>query len=219
MRTKTLLLTAACAVAGSVAVSAQSVYSVNAVGYVNVSCPVGFSMIANPLNAPTNTISQLLGVPPDLTAVYEWVNGNFAIGVFYSDGPGTGTGSWDNDLPLAPGTGAWIFNTGTTPYKITFVGEVDQNTQTVPITTGFNLVGSKIPQSGALDSTLGYVPNDLDAVYQYQNGNYAIGVWYADGPGLTTGSWDNVPQVGVGEGFWVYTTTAKSWTRTFNINN
>jgi hypothetical protein len=50
MRTKTLLLTAALAVAGLSSASAQ-VYSVNAVGYINLSLPKGFSMICNQLKA------------------------------------------------------------------------------------------------------------------------------------------------------------------------
>src|SRR5947207_10303632 len=48
MRTKTLLLTAALAAAGAASAMAQNVYSVNAVGYANVSVPSGFSMIACP---------------------------------------------------------------------------------------------------------------------------------------------------------------------------
>ena len=52
MRTKTLLLTAALAAAGVVSSMAQ-VYSVNSVGYVNLTLPNGFSMIANP-NPPSS---------------------------------------------------------------------------------------------------------------------------------------------------------------------
>jgi hypothetical protein len=69
MRTKALLLAAAFAAAG-VATSVAQVYSVNAVGYVNVTLPPGFSLVSNPLNAGTgnNTVSKLFsniqgGVP------------------------------------------------------------------------------------------------------------------------------------------------------------
>jgi len=214
MRTKILILSTACAVAASVAVNAQ-VYSVNAVGYVNVTCPRGFSIIANPLNAVTNTLSALIPNPTDQTTVYEWANNNYSIATFYADSPTSG--SWDNDLVLAPGIGAWIYNPGAAPFTITFVGEVTQGTNNVNLGSGYSLVSSIVPQGGALDSLLGYVPSDQDTVYQYQNGNFVIGTYYADSP--TTGSWDNIPTPAVGEGFWIYTTKPKAWTRIFSINN
>src|SRR3982751_6594621 len=58
MRTIALLLAAAFAAAG-VATSMAQVYSVNAVGYVNVNIDPGFSMVSNPLNAADNSIQAL----------------------------------------------------------------------------------------------------------------------------------------------------------------
>ena len=62
MRTKTILLTAAVLAAGLGASVAQSVFSVNAVGYVNVTIRPGYNLIANPLNNGGNTVSEVL--PP-----------------------------------------------------------------------------------------------------------------------------------------------------------
>jgi len=206
MRTKILLLSAACAVAGSVGVNAQ-VYSVNAVGYVNVTCPPGFSIIANPLIAATNQLSVLIANPPDSTQVYEWANGKFQIATYYvPDG-------WDNDLTLAPGTGAWINNPSSTNIVITFVGEVAQGGQTNDVPVGYSIKGSIVPQSAALDTVLGYTPSDSDQVYFWRHGKFEIDTYYVpDG-------WDNTPVPNVGEGFWILTSQHSSWTRTFNINN
>ena len=72
MRTKTLLLSAAVGAAGLVAASAQTVYSVNSVGYINLSVPAGFSMIANQLdNGTGNTVADVLTVP-DGTVVFKY---------------------------------------------------------------------------------------------------------------------------------------------------
>src|SRR5687768_8351279 len=59
MRTKTLLLTAALAAAGLTSSMAQ-VFSVNAVGFVNVTVPASsFALLANPLNQPTNDLASV----------------------------------------------------------------------------------------------------------------------------------------------------------------
>jgi hypothetical protein len=63
MRTKTLFLTALSSMSalGLMAQTSTNVYSLNAVGYINVVCPPGFSMIADQLWASGgNTISNLL---------------------------------------------------------------------------------------------------------------------------------------------------------------
>src|SRR5437763_15367210 len=60
MRTKTLLLTAAVLAAGLGASVAQTVFSVNAVGYVNVTIKPGYNLICNPLNGSNNVISTVM---------------------------------------------------------------------------------------------------------------------------------------------------------------
>jgi hypothetical protein len=117
MRTKTYLLSAAVGAVGLLAANAQ-VYSVNSVGYVNLNLPTGFSMIANPLNAPDNTIGALLPSFPLFGNLYKWTGTGFDIATFTP-------GGWDKpDITLAPGEGAFVnIDTATT---VTFVGEVMQ---------------------------------------------------------------------------------------------
>src|SRR5258707_15596446 len=57
MRTKTLFLTAAFSAAGMATSMAQTVYSVNIVGYINLPIVHGLSLVANQLNAsPNNSV-------------------------------------------------------------------------------------------------------------------------------------------------------------------
>src|SRR5205807_10156947 len=106
MRTKTLLLTAALSAAGLVTSMAQ-VYSVNIVGYINLNIPVGYSMIANQLNAsPDNTIVNLIPTPPEGTFIYK----------YFTDGSGFHSadfadGAWEGETTLTanPGQGVFIY--------------------------------------------------------------------------------------------------------------
>jgi len=118
MRTKTLLLTAALMAAG-VASSMAQVYSVNAVGYVNLSIPGGFSMIANQFVAPSYKIKDLIPNPPPGTVLYLFSNtGGYDVQTFD-----------DLDLVWSPnpnatlnlGGGAFILAPST--FNLTFVGE------------------------------------------------------------------------------------------------
>src|SRR5713226_3736027 len=92
MRTKTLLLTAALSAAGALTSMAQ-VYSVNIVGYINLSIPAGFSMMANQLNnSVDNKVTTLLPAPPLGTAVFQFVpaSGSY-LSIDYA-------GAWEGDL-------------------------------------------------------------------------------------------------------------------------
>ncbi len=204
MRTKTLLLTAALGVAG-VASSMAQVYSVNAVGYVNLTIPKGFSIVANPLNASANTISALFASAPDGTTIYKYNNatGKYAINSF-------SFGQWDNASDtLTPGQGAFISVLST--YTNTFVGEVMQGSLTNAIAKGFSIISSQVPQTGKLSTDLGYAAKEGDTVYKFSNATSK----YVQS-NFSFGSWDTEPTINVGEGFFISTTAATVWTRTFS---
>jgi hypothetical protein len=218
MRTKTLLLTAALAAAGIASSMAQAVYSVNAVGYVNLSIPHGFSIIGNPLDnkASGNKISSLLTGVSEGTAVYRFVNSQFSINNFAQDDSGNLV--WDNPNDVInPGEGFFINNPSATAATVTFVGDVPTGSLDTTVKKGFNLLASKVPQSGQLDTVLKYPAGEGDAVYLFRNGKYAPASNYAqDDSGNLV--WDNVPVPNVGEGFWVLAQTAKTWHRDFSVN-
>lgn len=209
MRTQILLASAALAAAGAFTASAQ-VYSVNAVGYVNVAVPGnGFGLIANQLNATGgNAVSNVVSGVPDGTLVYLWTGTGFSISTF-------DLGEWDNGgQALGPGKAAFVRNPGATALTVTFVGEVPQGTLTTALGAGFNLVSSQVPQAGNLQSALGYTPADGDLVYKWNPATQGYSIFTFD-----LGEWDPAqPSIAVGEGFWVRKAAAGTWTRTFSVN-
>jgi hypothetical protein len=94
-------------------------YSVNAIGYVSLSLPAGYSLIANQLHrASGNPLSVLLPDLPVGTTVFKY---NSARGAFDSH-ICVGGGTWLPDASLEPGEGAFVEVAA--PATITFAGEV-----------------------------------------------------------------------------------------------
>lgn len=214
MRTKALTLVAALGVAGAVALQAQ-VYSVNVVGYVNVTVPAGkLVLLANPLDpGQANTISDLLKNVPLGTIVYKYdpQTGKFIsstwLGVMWSP---------RGDLTLKPGEGFFISNPGPNDLQITFVGEVLQGKLELPLVAGFNLVGSLVPQAGKVSTDLGLPVEAGDAVYKFNvtTQKYELNTYAGGGIWLPT---MQEPTVDVAEGFWVSKVKAANWVRNFQV--
>ena len=201
MNSKTLLLLG---VVGAVAASTASaqVYSVNAVGYVNVTLPSGFSLISNPLNAPDNKYSALLPSVPIGTTIFKWTGSTYESSTFL--------GVWSDDSELVPGEG--VFIQVSEPLTITFVGDVPQGQLVTQLPAGFSIKSSKVPQSAGLDA-LGFPADVGDSVYLFNRTAQSydsftfLGVWSP-----------TVPTPAVGEAFFVQKTVAGSWTRAFSVN-
>jgi hypothetical protein len=210
MRTKLILTTAALGVASSLGAMAQ-VYSVNAVGYINVTVAAGkLGLVANQLNAGGNTIAEVIPTAPDGTIVYKYAQaGGFAIN-------GREFGAWgDPAMVIKPGDGFFVANNGTTPLQITFVGEVPQGNLTTSLLNGLNLVSSQVPQAGKLVADLKFPAVDGDIVYQWD----AAAQGYKAPNGYEFGAFSlGDPDIGVGESFFVSKNGAGSWARTFSVN-
>jgi len=201
--------------AASVASSLAQVYSVNAVGYVNVVIPPGFSLIANPLDNKTgNKVPDLFPTVPNGTTVYkfddtthQFVANNFFFG-------------WNlPNMTLIPGEGVFIYNGTATPVTTTFVGEVMQGgpgtpnaTLSNPIPAGFSIRASQVPQKGILDTELKFPVSNGDTVYRFDNAlNTFVAHNYFFG-------WNIVPTNNVAEAFFVNKASAANWTRDFSVN-
>jgi hypothetical protein len=210
MRTK-LLLSAAIGVLASAAAFGQgAVYSVNAVGFINVTVPgVKLALVANQLNSTSNTVSNLFAGVPDGTLVYEWTGTGFFVNEFAFGGWTAGGNTVD------PGEGVFVRNPTATDLKITFVGEVPQGTLTTPITSGLNLVSSKVPQAGTLQTALQYPAADGDFIFKWNVANQAYDTFE-----FAFGTWSPAqPEIGVGESFFARAANGATWTRTFSVNN
>jgi hypothetical protein len=197
------------------------VYSVNAVGYVNVTVPAGkFALLANPLKLPTNSIPAVLPDVPQGTTVFIYN----AATTSYTSATKRPSGSWTGDgaaATLSPGQGFWVKNAGTTDMNITFVGEVMQGDTTVlnvPYVAGFNLLGSQVPQTGKLETDLGFKASANDQVYLFNPASSD----YSSYTKRATGTWSGgagEPSIPVATGFFLKASAAGSWTRSFSVNN
>ncbi|HMO64710.1 MAG TPA: hypothetical protein PKE47_05730 [Verrucomicrobiota bacterium] len=209
MRTQILLASAALVGLGALSASAQ-VYSVNAVGYVNIEVPArGFALIANQLNAsPNNQVANVLPAVPEDTALYLWTGTAFSVNIFER-------GAWATPTAvLGPGAAAFVLNPLNALLTLTMVGEVPQGSLATPLTVGFNLVSSQVPQAGGLQSVLGYPAAEDDVVYKWNKASQSYSVVTFEG-----GEWQGTePALTVGEGVFVRRTSAGSWNRTFSVN-
>jgi len=113
------------------------------------------------------------------------------------------------------GEGFFFKNPTANAITITFVGEVPQGTLTTPLSGGFQLVASQVPQSGALSTDLGMPASTGEAVFRFVNGAYQP---FNRGFGS---NWSpSEPIVGVGEGFFLKkNANPAAWVRTFSVNN
>jgi hypothetical protein len=233
MRTKTILLSALLGALGSVSVMAQTnVYSLNAVGYINVTVPPGFSIISCPLiTSPDNTINTLMnngaGNPYGAGAFsnsvvyfYSPAITNYLTDTARPIGPNSktqteNTNGWFNDgtNALNPGVAAWFENNTTTTFTFTFVGTVPSGSITNALVPGFNLVGSAVPMSGDLISNsistlTNYNVGDVIYTYSPAITNYVtyssstIAKQAGHGDGLHWSTAGDPVIPSVGEGFW-----------------
>jgi uncharacterized membrane protein YvlD (DUF360 family) len=164
MRTKTALLTAALVAAGVASSMAQSnVYSVNIVGYVNLTVKPGFNLISLPLqnaDATSSINSVLTNTSPVVPAgafVSTW---NAAGATFNQAVYAGGDGNWYDATgtvlvtnPLPPGQGFFlnlpsVANGGVSNLTITLVGSVLTGTNTYPVNKGLGFYGNFLPISG-----------------------------------------------------------------------
>ncbi len=226
MRTKTLLLSGVVAALTSASLMAQ-VYSLNAVGYINVTIPLGFSIVANQLNTSNNNLSPLLDsqIPTDGVSglnsctFFKWQPAISNWLTLQPDYFSTQTFPWDQqqatNTTLNPGEAVFVNNLSGAAVTITFVGTVLQGplTNTALAGPGFNLASSMVPQAGRLDVDLGLPEVDNDIVYVYNPSTSTQPGWQTyngdefatdpqgqpwDGPG---GTQPANPTVGVGQGF------------------
>jgi hypothetical protein len=159
MRTKTMLLSALLGALGSVSVMAQTnVYSLNVVGYINVTMLPGYNILTCPLVAsPNNTIATLLN---NTNGQYQGAARGGAAQVFQFTGgvysasdtssPGNAPSGWGGGgtITMNPGQAIFFYNPTLTNMTATFVGTVTNGPVTNALAPGYSLVGSAVPVSG-----------------------------------------------------------------------
>jgi hypothetical protein len=233
MRTKTLLLTAALSAAGLLPSMAQ-VFSVNAVGYVNITVPAnGYMMVANPLvGNPNNNLDNILPLPSGFTgtSVFRF---NAATQGYYDtmqwlEGVGWLAGD-ENDKVIAPGEGFFVQNIQGGPLNVTFVGEVQGGTSQNPITgnNAYSLRSAIVPKGGPLGwvglaNSLEFPADSGDSIFVFDEGTqqYKPTYQYLEGVGWLH-DFDPVegPNIQPGRSFFVQKVApTRNWTMAFSVN-
>jgi hypothetical protein len=228
MRTKTMLLSALLGTLGSVSLMAQSstnVYSLNVVGYVNVTIEPGYNIVSCPLmSSPDNTLNTLF---PNSSGAYKgWKVYFFTGGTYSQIEVGTKSGWQDGGTnTINPGQAVFVLNSGTANVTNTFVGTVPSGTLTNTMAPGFNLVGSILPASGDLVTNgLTLFTNTVKGDRVYVNdpvAGYSApgGIYTATKSGFTPSN-PTIPNVG--EGFFYENnngTTPLNWVESFSVSN
>jgi len=224
MRTKTVLLSALLGALGSVSVHAQNVYSLNAVGYINVVANPGFNIISCPLIAsPDNTINTVLSnTNGQYKKMQVWAF-NPTNNPQYTEEIGSATG-WNAGglTTINPGQAVWFNNVSNTPVTITFVGTVPTGPQSTTLyPNSFNLVGSAVPASGDIvTNSIMLFTNFVkkDQVWTFNPTNNPSYVETIAG----AAAWNNGdPQEAVvGGGFWYLNNQATNnyWKENYSVN-
>lgn len=172
-----MLLSALLGAIGSVSVMAQTnVYSLNAVGYINVTLLPGFNQVTVPLIcSPDNTVGTVLnnsnGALTGSQVYFYTPSGGYDVPDTAKSTSGkfgtTNANGWafNGTNVAAPGVGFWFDNVGTSNLVVTFVGTVPTGPVTNALVSGFNLVGSVVPMSGDLAS------NSISSLTNYNIGD------------------------------------------------
>ena len=231
MRTKTLVLAAVLSAAGIATSLAQAVYSVNIVGYINLTLKPGLNLITAQLKGTNQNVNTILGsatpVLPADSKLYTWNaagqkydNAQFAGGDNKWYDLQTGT---ESTVTVSPGQAFFIQVAGTADVTLTLVGEVPTFLVAVSVVNGLGFYGDPAPVSQNIATNL-FPIVDNDALYTWNTSlqkwnNALIGVGAAGG---SPAAWfdANGPVVfapAVGQGFAVLHTGAGTWNRTFTI--
>jgi len=202
MRTKTLIGLAALA-AGAITVMAQPVYSLNVVGYVNYSFTKGnYTLVSNPLDAPTNDLASIIPSAPNGTSVQLW---NVASQDIDPVAPQyfTSTGKWSTNITIAPGQG--FFVVAAKAFTNTFVGNVRQGpvTNYLAAKGNYQAIGSTVPLGGGITNVLDqYVPRNGDSIQIWnvsmQDIDPTVPQYFS-----STGKWNKDYNFNVGDGFFL----------------
>jgi hypothetical protein len=203
------------------------VYSVNAVGYINLTLRPGFNMGANQLNrTPNNAVNTVItgGLQPD-SQILKYINNPPSYDLEFWDGTKfvEADGTTPGNMVINPGEGFFLFNADTANATVTLVGEVPQGATTVAIPSNFSAISSVVPQSLALTAANGF-PQTAEAQYisfnsttqNYDNIVFNNGGAWVLADGVTVAP---TPTPAVGQGFFYFNPEGPTtWNRSFSVN-
>jgi hypothetical protein len=232
MRTKTLLLAAVLSAAG-IASSLAQVYSVNVVGYINLTISPGLNLITAQLKGTNSNVNTVIATTSpamaDNSLLFTWN----AAGQTFNQSQIYGGGQWldpatfnPSTLTVSPGEAFFINNVGAAAVTLTLVGEVPTGPTVVSVVNGLGLYGDPAPVSQNI-ATNGFPIGDNDLLFTWnvagQTYNQSL---IGAGPANGGPAWLDpvtfnpvVVAPAVGAGFVVNRTSGVTtpWNRTFTV--
>jgi hypothetical protein len=223
--------------AASLATSmAQNVYSLNVVGYVNVTLPSHqFYCVANPLDA---TLGGTVAGGNDITNLFSATTTAGLAGNSYFDvflpalidyaAPVTYSAlskKWASSYDMPPGKAVLFFNAGAADAVVTFTGQVEQGTYNVASMGShqFSMLGSPVPIGGDITNSttvLGLVPTGNDLLETFNGATIdwnAPSTWSA-----LSKKWSATASstINPGQGFLYFNANAaaNNWVSNFTVN-
>ena len=193
------------------------VVSQNAPGYADVYLAPGVSMLTVPFLRGDNSIADLIPFAPEGSVVYHYdaATGAYTVNMYF-------WGEWDEpETVIMPGTAVFFRNDSGSNLLLSLRGNVPQGELTTPLGARWELVGSPIPQAGRADTDLGLPVADGDTLLRmppgetrYQMHRFVGDQWLESAENELHG----VPELGVGEGFWLLKAKPANWIREFSVD-
>jgi len=216
MRTKTLLCAAALAAGLATSALAQSnVYSLNVVGYYNVTVPAGqYILVGNQLNTTNNSLPGIIPNPPP-GSQFQYFSGGGLSAYAFDDVDLVWTPN-ATGLDLSPGHGGYFRSPVAT--TVTFVGEVKQGSLTNTLSKGNYVVRTaQVPiATNLVGMQLFGEPGDQ--IQTYNNGFTAFA--FDDVDLIWTPGNPNGPTIAVGGAFYYRKATTgvnTNWVQNFTV--
>jgi hypothetical protein len=117
-------------------------------------------------------------------------------------------------LKLERGSGFFVKNNSLSPVVLALHGQVPTSNKNVPLRNGLSLVGFGFPVSQSIQTEEGWLPEENDELYDFQNGAYVVYTYYV-GYGWYQGETLSTLSFEPGAAYWYKrNTTATTWTQT-----
>ena len=179
--------------------------------YAIVTFRPGWQLMANPVQAPDDSVGALFRAPPmpEGLELLSFEGGLFATNVLATND--AGALAWTAPAQvLDPGAGAFLFNATNQAIQVTFTGDVLIGFETNAIPDGLSLKSGLQGAQGRLRTDMGLRLAAFDNVYQWRDGKFVV---YTQ---LPDSSWfPSEPVIGLGEAFFINASQATNWVTQF----
>jgi hypothetical protein len=224
--------------AGAATSMAQNVYSLNVVGYVNVSLTNKYNLVANQLDLDGNVTNNTVhGVFGGTGIGYTNIPTGTVVKTFdeptqlFAQATLAGNGNWLQNTSainkaLSPGNGVFIqlggANGTPTPINLTFVGNVVQGSHSVTIVgpSKYGIHSVNVPVVARIETDFGFPALQGDQALEFNGVSQTYLITHTRG----ASSWLGIPGQptnAIGQAFMIKagstTPASRTWTQNFTV--